>query len=229
MRRRSVSEHDGVMALRTESESATKRVYGWTRSRILDGTFAGGTLLSEGEVAEAVRVSRTPVRQAFLQLEAEHMLELYPKRGALVVSVSMTELREVLIARGVIEPWAAAAVAQRADRSHTVTALRKLIAQISETRADDRAFQEADREFHQCLLAAAGNGLLTAFYSSLRDRQLRGGSLALQNNPGRESEIMAQHVMIVDAIERGDAEAAAAAIAAHVDATALELGLAPLS
>jgi DNA-binding GntR family transcriptional regulator len=197
----------------------------------LDGTFAGGTLLSEGEVAEAVRVSRTPVRQAFLQLEAEHMLELYPKRGALVVSVSMTELREVLMARGLIEPWAAAAVAKRADRSHTVAALRKLIAQISETRtrADDRAFQEVDREFHQCLLAAAGNGLLTAFYSSLRDRQLRAGSLALQNNPGRESEIMAEHVMIVDAIERGDTEAAAAAIAAHVDATALELGLAPLS
>jgi DNA-binding GntR family transcriptional regulator len=217
------------MALRTESESATQRVYGWTRSRILDGTFAGGTLLSEGEVAEAVRVSRTPVRQAFLQLAAEHMLELYPKRGALVVSVSMTELREVLIARGVVEPWAAAAVAKRADRSDTVTALRELIAQISETRADDRAFQEADREFHQCLMAAAGNGLLTAFYSSLRDRQLRAGSLALQNNPGRESEIMVEHVMIVDAIERGDTDAAAAAIAAHVDATALELGLAPLS
>ncbi|HEY5265310.1 MAG TPA: GntR family transcriptional regulator [Acidimicrobiales bacterium] len=218
------------MALRTESESAAQRVYEWTRSRILDGTFAGGTLLSEGEVAEAVSVSRTPVREAFLQLAAENMLELFPKRGALVVSVSMTELREVLIARSVIEPWAAATVAKRADRVDTVAALRKLIANIAamQTRGDDRLFQEADREFHQYLIAAAGNGLFTGFYSSLRDRQLRGGSLALKNNAGREIEIMAQHVTIVDAIERGDFETAATAISSHVDATALELGLAPI-
>jgi DNA-binding GntR family transcriptional regulator len=218
------------MALRTESESAAQRVYEWTRSRILDGSFSGGTLLSEGEIADAVGVSRTPVREAFLQLAAENMLELYPKRGALVVSVSMAELREVITARGVIEPWAASTLASRADRSGTVAALRTLIAKIRETQSsgDDRAFQEADREFHQCLLTEAGNGLLSGFYSSLRDRQLRGGSLALQNHPGRETEIMAQHVTIVDAIERGDAEAASAAIASHVDATALQLGLAPL-
>jgi DNA-binding GntR family transcriptional regulator len=218
------------MALRTESESATRRVYEWTRSRILDGTFAGGTLLSEGEVAEAVGVSRTPVREAFLQLAAENMLELYPKRGALVVSVTMRELREVLIARGVIEPWAASTLAQRADRATTVAELRVLIAKLPElqVRADDRAFQEADREFHQCLVTAVGNDLFTAFYSSLRDRQLRAGTLAVQNRPGREAEIMAQHAIIVDAIERGDEEAATAAVASHVRATALGLGLAPL-
>jgi len=218
------------MALRVETESAAQRVYEWTRSRILDSTFAGGTLLSEGEIAEAVAVSRTPVREAFLQLAAENMLELFPKRGALVVSVSMTELREVLIARSVIEPWAASTVAKRDDRAEIVVVLRTLIANIGElqTHGDDRAFQEADREFHQNLIAAAGNGLFTFFYSSLRDRQLRGGSLALKNKTGRELEIVAQHVTIVDAIERGDADAAAAAITDHVDATALELGLAPI-
>jgi DNA-binding GntR family transcriptional regulator len=218
------------MALRTETESATRRAYDWTRSRILDGTFAGGTLLSEGEVAEGVGVSRTPVREAFLQLAAEKMLELYPKRGALVVSVTMAELREVLVARGVVEPWAASTLAQRADRATVVAALRALNATLSalQEHPDDREFQEADREFHQCLVTAVGNDLFTTFYSSLRDRQLRSGTLSVQNRPGRESEIVAQHTGIVDAIERGEADAAAEAVASHVSATAVGLGLAPL-
>ena len=82
-------------------------------------------MLSEGEVATAVGVSRTPVREAFLQLASEHMLELYPKRGALVVSISMNDLREVLTARRVIEPWAATQVALRADRDVVVRTLRE--------------------------------------------------------------------------------------------------------
>jgi len=67
--------------------SATERVYGHTKSRVLDGTFPGGSLITEGEISEAVGVSRTPVREAFLRLQAEGLLRLYPKRGALVVPV----------------------------------------------------------------------------------------------------------------------------------------------
>jgi DNA-binding GntR family transcriptional regulator len=217
-----------MMKSTPEHRSASQRAYAWTRSRILDGTFAGGTLVSEGQVAEAVQVSRTPVREAFLQLAAENMLELFPKRGALVVSASMTELREVLAARGVIEPWAAAAVAERPDRASIVVTLRQLLEQASGlVGGGATSVQEVDREFHQHLLSAAGNKLLANFYSSLRDRQLRGGSMALLNRPDRESEILDQHVAIVDAIESGDAQAAFAASVAHLEASTLALGLVP--
>src|SRR5579875_627543 len=92
----------------SRSQSAVERARSWVRERILDGTLAGGQLLTEGEVAERIGISRTPVREAFLQLEAENMLRLYPKRGALVVPVEASDLREVLVARSLIEPWAAA-------------------------------------------------------------------------------------------------------------------------
>jgi DNA-binding GntR family transcriptional regulator len=216
------------MSLRGDTESATRRAYEWTRSRILDGTFAGGALLSEGQVATAVEVSRTPVREAFLQLAAEHMLELYPKRGALVVPVSTADLREVLIARRVVEPWAAATVAQRVDRAGVVSILRDRLAAMT-TIKDDRALLEADREFHQCLLAAAENQLLSDFYSTLRDRQIRGGVLALQHRRSRAVEALDEHAAIIDALERGDAEVASELATAHVEATAIELGLASLS
>ena len=211
-------------------KSAAQRVYDWVRARILDGTYAGGTLLSEGEVADAVGTSRTPVREAFLQLATQEMLVLYPKRGALVLSVNTPELRDVLTARALIEPWAAALVARYPDRATIVIELRRLTEHATKALAagDGAGFQEADRAFHHRLLAAAGNRLLTSFYSSLRDRQLRSGTLALHNNPGRKAETMAQHSAIADAIEAGDSDQAAAAAASHVQNTALALGLSSL-
>src|ERR1044072_8764119 len=92
-----------VMAARA---TATERAYDHTKSRVLDGTYAGGALLTEGEVSEAVGASRTPVRGAFLRLQDEALRRLSPKRGALVVPVSAQEIDDVMETRGMIERFA---------------------------------------------------------------------------------------------------------------------------
>jgi DNA-binding GntR family transcriptional regulator len=214
-----------------KSIPAGERVYRWLRERILDGSIAGGQMVTEGEISEAVDVSRTPVREALLQLAAEGVLELYPKRGALVLAVSAAELREVLIARALIEPWAARAVAGRGDRTRVSEAMREATAaaRAALNAEDARAFQDADLDFHRRLLSAAGNRLLAGFYGSLRDRELRAGMFAVFSDPVRSKIGMVQHDAIADAVERGDGEAAAAAMVEHLDGTALALGQAPLS
>jgi DNA-binding GntR family transcriptional regulator len=86
--------------------SATDEAYAFAKKRILDGRFAGGELISEGDVAAGVGLSRTPVREAFLRLEGEGLLRLYPKRGALVVPVSAAEMRHVMETRLLVERYA---------------------------------------------------------------------------------------------------------------------------
>src|SRR3954453_10281685 len=85
------------------SGPAAARVYAYVKERLLDGTFAGGALLSENELSQQLGLSRTPVRQACVQLEAEGLLELYPKRGALVVPVAASEVEDVFEARLLVE------------------------------------------------------------------------------------------------------------------------------
>src|ERR671922_479283 len=94
------------MSSSTADMSATERAYGHTKARVLDGTYPGGALITEGEVSEAVGVSRTPVREAFLRLQAEGFLRLYPKKGALIVPVSAREIDDVMETRGMIERFA---------------------------------------------------------------------------------------------------------------------------
>src|SRR5919108_1492205 len=94
------------MASAQAQTTATDRAYRFTKGRVLDSSFAGGNLITEGEVAEALGMSRTPVREAFLRLEGEGLLRLYPKRGALVVPVSVGEVEAVMETRMLVERFA---------------------------------------------------------------------------------------------------------------------------
>src|ERR1700755_625970 len=93
--------------------AAKDRAHDYVKRQVLTGAFPGGELISEGEVAAALGMSRTPVREAFLRLEAEGLLRLYPQRGALVVPVSPEEVRAVMEARLVLEQVAVVHIIDR--------------------------------------------------------------------------------------------------------------------
>src|SRR5882757_6523092 len=90
--------------------TAKDRALQYVKAQVLTGAFPGGELISEGDVATALGMSRTPVREAFLRLEAEGLLRLYPQRGALVVPVSSDEAHAVIEARLLLEQFAATKV-----------------------------------------------------------------------------------------------------------------------
>lgn len=200
--------------------SAADRAYAFVKRQIITGDYPGGTLISEGEVSGAVEVSRTPVREAFLRLEVEGMLRLYPKRGALVVPVSATEIRDVLDARLAIEQHAARTAIEAGQHRQLAADLRVILGENSpEVPAEASRFTELDRQFHCALVDAAGNRLLTGFYETLHDRQLRMGTSALLRDPGRFDTILAEHASLADLIDAGDAEGAARTLASHLAAT----------
>jgi len=208
--------------------SASDRAYTWTRDRIFDGTFATGEMITEGDVSGSVGVSRTPVREAFLRLASEGILELFPKRGAFVVPVTPAEMRNVIEARLLIEQWAAGVVAMMPGREATVAMLEGCIAEMNAAAvgAEPLRYHEADRKFHETIVAATDNTHLASFYRSLRDRQLR-ISTALGSLRGRAESIHAEHQSITEAIATGDAERASALVREHIghNRDALELKL----
>lgn len=181
--------------------NAAERAYAHAKARILTGEL-DGELLSEGIVADELGVSRTPVREAFLRLQAEGLMRLYPKRGALVVPVGPSEAREVIEARRVVECGCVAAALR--DPALPAT-LNELLEQQSKAVGTER-FTELDAEFHTAIVEAAGNSLLSSFYSGLRDRQMRLIATAVRTVDEKASEILDQHREIVRAVENGQAE-----------------------
>jgi DNA-binding GntR family transcriptional regulator len=195
--------------------SAADRAYAHVKERLLDGRFAAGTLLSENDLAQRLGVSRTPVRHAIVRLEAEGLLELYPKRGALVVPVSPSEADDVLEARLLLERHCArrAALVGRPLGAELEAAIAE---QDESVAAGGAGFARADRHFHRAIVAAAGNVLLARQYETLRDRHQRIAATLVARDPSRVQRFVAEHREIAAALAAGDADAAERLVTAHL-------------
>jgi DNA-binding GntR family transcriptional regulator len=209
---------------------AKDRALDYVKTKVLTGAFPGGELISEGEVATALGMSRTPVREAFLQLETAGLLKLYPQRGALVVPVSPEEVRAVMEARLVFELFAARAVIGRGPAG-CAAVFEQLSVQLERQRQAAAAarlpeFLASDRTFHNITVEATGNWILAGFYATLRDRQMRMIGESALREPQRLTAIIDEHRGIAEALRDGDLPRAREAVQIHLASTMQALGLA---
>ena len=172
--------------------SASRRAYEHVKQQILDGTLEGTELLSEGDIAQELGVSRTPVRTAFGQLESEGYLKLYPKRGAIVTPIAPREAEEVIETRWMIERYAL---------EQASPALGAELGQLAEV-GDEQDFIEADRACHRALVASTGNAILLSLYDTLRDRQRRMLRVSARTDE-RKATIVAEHRELAAAVAAG--------------------------
>jgi DNA-binding GntR family transcriptional regulator len=206
-----------------EKIPAAERVYAYVKAAILDRVYPGGELLTEGELATAVGVSRTPVREALLRLEESGLVKLYPKKGALVLPVVPKEIDDVLEARELIETHAAAKVWPR--RRQLIESLSERVDEMRACRkaGDAKGFLEADRAFHEAIVDAAGNDILAKLYNSLRDRQVRMGVPGIEVQPARMDKSVTEHRELIQALGGNSVKRFRELLVAHIDAAAAEL------
>ncbi|NAZ77211.1 FCD domain-containing protein [Kineococcus sp. T13] len=200
--------------------AAADRVYAHVKTGILDRSLPGGRLLTEGEIAGAVGVSRTPVREGLLRLQAEGLVHLIPKRGALVVPVSPAEVEDVLEARELVEVHTAArAWPHRAQLAAELEPWLQRMEAAADA-GDTWAFATADRAFHATVVGAAGNAVLTALHDSLRDRQMRMGVANVHGSAERVALALADHHRLRELLLGEDPQAWLDLVRSHVRAAA---------
>lgn len=198
------------------SASAADRVYARVKRDILGGTLAGGAFVTEGALAAETGVSRTPVREALLRLESEGLVRLYPKKGALVAPPSVDEARDVLEARIVIEEWAARTVWPHRARLLDELAVELAAMEATRRSGDVARLVEHDRRFHEIIVAAAGNAVLTRMYQGLRDRQLTIVAAQLRRSAERIDSAVQGHTELLALLRSGTVEELVAETRHHV-------------
>lgn len=201
--------------------SAAGAAYTLTKDLIISGGLPGGSLISEGDIAARAGLSRTPVREAFLRLEAEGLMTLHPKRGAVIVPVSPGEAEDVLQLRRALETAAAERIATRGLPAGVRGRLDALIERQRELaeQGDVAGFAEADEAFHRGIVEASGNELAERFYGTLADRQRRMSVTALRPRPERLSVLVEEHTALRAHLAAGEVETFEAALRAHFVAT----------
>lgn len=198
----------------TQSEakpiSNTQRAIQALRSMIFSGDLPAGSDHLESELADRLSMSRTPIREAALTLESQGLLELRPRKGVRILSVSPDDMREIYDVLTELESLAAR---RAAERDHSAADLAEMTNAINDMEAalktDDRqAWAEADGRFHAALVDLGGNSRVRMIVSMMSDqvRRARAITLYMRPAPVKSNE---DHRRVYEAIKSGDAEAAA--------------------
>lgn len=185
-------------------------VYDILRDAILGGTLAPGQKLRQETLAEIIGVSRVPVRSALLQLEADGLVELQDRRGAVVTSLSREQIEEIYAMRSLLELHALG-LSMESMTSERVARLRAL-ATVADEELEGAGFVDARAAFYAELYGADRHPILWEHIQQLRlkvGRYVLGWRLVSADAHSHES--------LIAAVEAGDTESATELLRVHLE------------
>lgn len=200
-----------------EHRTMAAAVAGELRQRIIDGLIPAGFQLRQDALATEFGVSRIPVREALMQLEADGLVKIHPHRGATVVSLSPTEILELFELRALLEPRllrASAPHLSQADYGLLHDILREYSAELRASHVV--RWGELNTGLHMLLYSHAGQPRTQAIVANLLQECDRHTRIQLSVSGNRERAEV-EHAEIVRLCEAGDIEAACALLQAHIE------------
>jgi len=191
-------------------QTVGKMVYTVLRGAIENGTFAPGEWLRQETLADAIGVSRIPVRTALLQLESEGLVTFHPHRGAQVRSISIAQIEEIYRLRLLLEPYALRLSMARMTPERLAT-MREFATALDSAETGP-GFVDTRVEFYRAVYDADYNPLLVSMIEDLRSHVGR-YLLSLHFKPAHHG----RHEELVDHIAKRDLPSAEAWLYAHLE------------
>ncbi|KPB02338.1 GntR family transcriptional regulator [Ahrensia marina] len=193
----------------SRSKSNTEIAIQTIKKLIIENELQPGSNHLESELAAKLGMSRTPVREATLILEAQGLLEIVPRHGVKILPLSISDMVEVYQVLTALEGTAAELAAQKSLDADAFVEAEKAILMMDEAlETDDReTWAVADEKFHNELIRLADNSRIKSIVSVFNDqvRRARALTLYLRPSPTKSNE---DHRRLLDAIKAGDAVAA---------------------
>lgn len=199
--------------------SLARRVAAHAAQRIVERSIPAGHLLTEAELSLEMGVSRTPSREAMLQLARWGLVRLMPKKGAVVTAITFEERRDLLATRGLFERGALESL------TSTPGKLTELSSSLNQPLQAQRAaiasgdllgFASADFAFHAALVQAGGNNVLTDLLTELAPRLARLTFEAALEHPEQLATYLQEHERLADLAGQANATEFAQCLNAHL-------------
>jgi len=190
-------------------------VYESLRADILSCRLAPGDDMREQDLAERYAVSRQPVREALLRLEREHLVTVQPRQGYRVNPISLSDARDILRFRLALEP---ACVMEAIGNASDATL--KSLDEFRRFSGNHEDFIAYNRSFHTALANASGNRRMATALCDLIGQADRLVRVSVSNLRGHyPAKLVAEHVSLIEAMQRRDSRSAARIIKNHIAQT----------
>jgi len=202
-------EHLKPATTEPRTQSQTQRAAAELRRMIVSNELPAGSNYLETELAGMLDMSRTPVREATLMLAAQGLLEVRPRRGVRILSISPDDMEEIYQILTELECLAAERVAASGASAQDLQPLREATDRMEASlKKDDReGWAAADEDFHERLVDLAGSARLKSIISTYNDqvRRARALTLYIRPVPTKSNE---DHRALISALEKGDVQLA---------------------
>ena len=200
----------------TQFDSLTDNIAGVIRARILKGEYKIGEKIKETHVAEELRVSRTPIRKAFKQLEEEGLIEYVPNKGCFAKGFTKRDIEDVYAVRKVLEEltveWA---VKRITDEDVQAMAEKCEEMQRYVDQGDSARVLATNKEFHEIIYHATGSRFMSQVLRSYKE-YIEQTTRPIFYEQKFLQQIVDEHRAIVSAFEKRDKEAAVEAMSTHM-------------
>lgn len=211
--------YDERMARSNRQRTSRRAVYETLRRKVLTLELPPGAALSENELAAALGVSRTPVRESLILLSQEGLVQIFPQVGSFVSRVDPAKVADAQFLREAVELAALDDLPELPAEldADLVEELRRNLAEQQRPGLDLEDFFELDEAFHHALLRLSGHGSAWATVVSAKGHLDRARRLGLYDT-ATPTGFAAQHVEIFEAVLGGDAALARSAMRTHLRA-----------
>jgi DNA-binding GntR family transcriptional regulator len=203
----------------TRPKSLAELVVEELRTRIIDGRLRLGEALSENALAAELGISKTPVREALLQLKLERLVDVLPQRGTYVFRLAADQVVLISELREILEVAAARAAVERNHAGLVARMARIYEGMRAAYEADDTAgYRTLDGEYHQAIIDLSGNAYISDAYSQVGFR-----IQALRSRLSKEAALnrlsLKDHREMLRLVKAGEVEPLQALLRAHIDQT----------
>lgn len=196
------------------AEALTNQAYEYLYRKIVSCEYLPGQELNEKQLLEETSFGRTPLREALLMLQAENLIDIFPRKGMRITPFTEKNIDDLYQARKLIEPT----VCRKYISMYSKSKLLKYLKQFEKAAAgpDYDEFQ-IDTSFHSYLVDITGNEILINLYQSVMIQQMRLAVYAALKDDQNRVDNLEQHRAIIDALLRENEDAVQDAIILHIN------------
>ena len=208
----------GVLPI-SRTKSLKEKAYDILKELILTGRLEQGKLHNEKRLAEILGVSRTPVREALLELSREGMVSFVPSKGVKVLKITPKQVQEVFELRRIIEGYIIKSISKQLTPAD-LKKIEKILAKQDRSASKDEelSFIEMDKEFHLFMASKMGNQQIETILQNLRDQIHLMGIRAIKDQ-SRSQQVLKEHQRIFSALKKKDAKRAHEELMKHLNNT----------
>lgn len=194
--------------------SLKRLAYESIRTAVLQRQLKRNVIYSEQWFADKFKISRTPVREALLQLRAEGLIDVLPNRGVIIHPLTVQDARDICHMRAAIEGYCSAYLAQHAQEPEARKALERVETVLERCRQNFN--YEDELQFHWEIIQYSNNQEFLASVSRMRTKIDVFWNVSAEGE-NRHTEIYYEHKEILDSMKRGDAFGAREASERHLE------------